>query len=58
MGLVLFLREMSLTGTPLAGHPGHSKTLELITCNYHWPRISQDVRSYVAGCNACQRTKP
>ena len=44
--------------TPLAGHPGHSKTLELITRNYYWPKISQDVRSYVGGCNACQRTKP
>ena len=30
-----------------AGHPGQDKTLELITRNYWWPTIRQDVRQFV-----------
>jgi hypothetical protein len=40
-----------------AGHPGRYKTQELITRNYWWPMISRDVKSYVDGCEVCQRTK-
>ena len=40
-----------------AGHPGRYKTQELITRNYWWPRIQADVKSYVEGCETCQRTK-
>ena len=39
------------------GHPGRYKTQELITRNYWWPRIQADVKSYVEGCETCQRTK-
>ena len=39
------------------GHPGRYKTQELITQNYWWPYIQSDVRKYVDGCEACQRTK-
>ena len=42
---------------PLAGHPGRHKTHELITRSYWWPGISAQVRMYVSGCEACQRTK-
>lgn len=42
---------------PLAGHPGRHKTYELITRNYWWPRLTWDVKEYVKGCEACQRTK-
>ena len=38
-------------------HPGQDKTLELITRNYWWPTLRQDVRQYVRTCAACQRTK-
>src|SRR6266852_7226132 len=41
----------------VAGHPGRYKTQEQITRNYWWPMISRDVKSYVDGCEACQRTK-
>jgi hypothetical protein len=41
----------------MAGHPGWYKTQELITRNYWWPMIFRDVKSYVDGCEACQRTK-
>ena len=44
--------------TPLAGHPGCYKTAELILHEYWWPRLQQDVRKYVEGCETCQRTKP
>jgi hypothetical protein len=41
----------------VAGHPGRYKTQELVTRNYWWPMISQDVKSYVDGYKACQRMK-
>jgi len=40
-----------------AGHPRRYKTQELITRNYWWPYIQSDIRKYVDGCEACQRTK-
>jgi len=44
--------------TPIAGHPGLHKTLELLLHDYLWPRIKNDVKIYVEGCEMCQRTKP
>ena len=29
--------------TPIVGHPGQDKTLELVLCNYWWPNIGADV---------------
>ena len=43
--------------SPIAGHPGRYKTQELITRDFWWPRITADVRTYISGCEACQRTK-
>ena len=43
--------------TPTTGHPGRWKTLELVSCNYWWPGISQYVSQYVKGCDKCNRTK-
>ncbi len=43
--------------TPLAGHPGHVKTIELRTQDFSWPGLTQDVRCYVWSCNLCQRNK-
>ena len=42
---------------PAAGHPGHYKTLELVSRNYFWPGKSREVKKYVQGCDMCQRTK-
>src|ERR1700677_1843974 len=42
---------------PTAGHPGHWKTLELVTCNYWWPGLPRYVARYVRGCDACNRVK-
>ena len=41
----------------VAGHPGRNKTQELITRNFWWPRMTNDIRLYVSGCDTCQRTK-
>jgi RNase H-like domain found in reverse transcriptase/Reverse transcriptase (RNA-dependent DNA polymerase)/Integrase zinc binding domain/Chromo (CHRromatin Organisation MOdifier) domain len=41
----------------MAGHPGRYKTAELVLRNYWWPGLHSDVKSYVRGCEKCQRTK-
>ena len=43
--------------TPIAGHPGRLKTLELVQQNYWWPRMRKDINMYVDGCSLCQKTK-
>jgi len=42
----------------LAGHPGYTKTHELVTRNYWWPQMMSDIKRFVAGCEKCQATKP
>ena len=42
---------------PMAGHPGRWKTYELISRNYWWPGLTNDVKKYVSGCNICQQMK-
>jgi len=34
--------------TPVAGHSGQWKTLELVTRNYWWPGITMQVKNYVS----------
>ena len=41
----------------VAEHPGQWKTLELISHNYWWPGITQNVNDYVSGCDKCQQMK-
>lgn len=55
------LREEIITkhhDSELAGHLGYTKTHELITRNYWWPRMLDDIKQYVAGCERCQANKP
>jgi hypothetical protein len=42
----------------LAGHPGISRTLELVTRNYWFPGINAFVKDYVNSCYSCQQAKP
>jgi len=43
--------------TPIAGHGGQWKTVELVTRNYWWPGIMKEVKRYMEGCDQCQRMK-
>ncbi|CCO31931.1 Retrotransposable element Tf2 155 kDa protein type 2 [Rhizoctonia solani AG-1 IB] len=40
--------------SPMAGHPGRQRTLELISRAYYWPGIRADVYLHVDGCETCQ----
>jgi hypothetical protein len=42
----------------IAGHPGHFKTLELVSRNYWWPQMSRYIGSNVRTCKLCNHTKP
>jgi len=43
--------------TPVGGHRGQWKTVELVTRNFWWPRVTIEVKRYVEGCDLCQRNK-
>jgi hypothetical protein len=43
--------------TPVAGHPGRSKTLELLYRQYYWKNMRQNVEPYVRNCQTCQRAR-
>ena len=43
--------------TPVEGHGGRWKTIELIGRNYWWPGITKEVGRYMDRCDACQRYK-
>ena len=40
----------------LAGHFGRDKTLALVSENYYWPQLQQDVK-FVQSCRVCQMAK-
>ncbi|QRW23572.1 Retrotransposable element Tf2 protein [Rhizoctonia solani] len=41
--------------SPLAGHPGRQRTLELILHVYYWPGIWADTYWHVDSCKTCQQ---
>jgi hypothetical protein len=43
--------------SPVHGHPGISKTVQLTERLYWWPKMRQDIMEYVKGCVECQRHK-
>jgi hypothetical protein len=42
---------------PIHGHPGITRTIQLIERNYWWPNMRKEVTEYVRGCAECQRHK-
>ena len=43
--------------TPIAGHFGADKTIELIARTFWWNTMHADVRKFVKSCEQCQRNK-
>ena len=48
----------ALHGPPHVGHPGRTKTVELVTRSWWWPGLYEDVKDFVAFCDSCQKVKP
>jgi hypothetical protein len=44
--------------TPIAGHSGREKTLELVQRSYTWPGMSTSIKEYTNRCERCARMKP
>ncbi len=44
--------------TPVAGHPGSEKTIDLVQRSYMWPGMSTFIKEYVTRCERCARCKP
>ena len=42
---------------PVYGHPGISKTTQLVEHDYWWPQMKLDIADYVKGCAECQQHK-
>jgi hypothetical protein len=40
-----------------AGHPGITKTMQMIQPHYWWPHMKDFISAYVKGCAACQMNK-
>ena len=43
--------------TPIGGHRGQWKTVELVTRNFWWLGVTKKVKRYVEECDACQQNK-
>jgi len=43
--------------TPVEGHGGQWKTVELVTQNFWWPGVTKEVKQYMEECNSYQRNK-
>ncbi|KAI0992408.1 hypothetical protein K3495_g15777, partial [Podosphaera aphanis] len=42
---------------PLTGQPGREVTLNILSRDFYWPRMSSMVRRYVRNCDVCGRTR-
>ncbi|KAG0153116.1 hypothetical protein PDIDSM_2075 [Penicillium digitatum] len=43
---------------PTVGHPGRSKTYELLSREYYWPRVYQYVSDWTKNCHTCRCITP
>ncbi|QRV77130.1 Retrotransposable element Tf2 protein [Ceratobasidium sp. AG-Ba] len=44
--------------SPISGHPGQARSLELVSRNYYWPGMKAWINRYVEHCDTCQRIRP
>jgi hypothetical protein len=44
--------------SPVTGHPGYFKTLQLLKEHFYWPGMTIMVKQYIDECSACQQMKP
>ena len=40
---------------PLAAHMGHNKTWQRLSRHFYWPKMHEDIKSYVKACQICCR---
>ena len=40
----------------LGGHPGRDATIDLVSRQFYWPSINQDIRRFLRNCDVCGRT--
>ena len=43
--------------SPMAGHPGQNRTLELTSRRYYWPGMKSWIQKFVETCEVCQRVR-
>ena len=43
--------------TPVAGHPGYEKTIELFQRMHFWPGMTSFIKNYISRCDRCARFK-
>ena len=44
--------------SPIAGHPGRTKTYELLARTFYWPNMFDYVQQWCKNCEICQRITP
>jgi hypothetical protein len=44
--------------SPVTGHPGRSKTYDLLSRDYYWPGMYKYVDRWTRNCHTCRRTTP
>ena len=43
--------------TPTGGHFGRDKTQAALRRRFYWPKMNQQIATYIKGCDVCQRVK-
>jgi len=39
------------------GHNGIAKTVAVVGSRYHWPKMTDSIEEWIAGCDICHRVK-
>jgi hypothetical protein len=42
----------------LTSHPGRENTYKILSREFFWPGMSEDIRQYIRNCDTCGRVKP